>query len=284
MEVEISSSWPTSSGSLACSVGESLESFTLDDLTPDSCVHLSSDGDDDRGEVVLAAAEFLAISEFLIVTDCARWEVVGGIQYLSSVQGDLLDSFEGTNVYSVQLKLQKAHEKLTIRLPPSTRSCWLYSMQVVLTRKENVRIGHFDIKNVNHLLGDEKQLSNKAEKFKSLFENFQSSQNSPSASDLLKSRPKMSDLMMNPLLLQTLMGKPSLPVNTVNSLPVETVNSPSALSDNKSTDFMLLKTYIDKKFEDMEQNIMKVIVEKDKQQNEKLDQILDKLNLVKDYS
>eukprot|EP00090_Calanus_glacialis_P031687 TRINITY_DN5267_c0_g1_i1.p1 TRINITY_DN5267_c0_g1~~TRINITY_DN5267_c0_g1_i1.p1 ORF type:complete len:276 (+),score=67.32 TRINITY_DN5267_c0_g1_i1:44-871(+) len=272
MTVEISSGWSTTTGSLACSVVSSLESFSLDDLTPNSCVHLSWCSDDDRGELVLTATRSTAVSGFLLVTDCPRWEVVGGIQYLTSVQGDLLDSFEGTQVFSVQLKLPKTYEKLTLRLPPSVRSCWLYCVQAVTEKIESVKIGHFDLNNVNILLGEEKQLSNKAEKFKSLFENFQASQNNPGASDMLKSPPKMSDLMLNPMLLHSMMGKPHSPLKP---------RTPITENPDTDTNFLLLKTYIDKKFEIMEHNIMKVIEEKDKLQNVKLDKILEHLHSVK---
>merc|ERR1712179_522546 len=162
------------------------------------------------GEIVIAAAGSAVISEFLLVTDCPRWEVMAELQYLTSAQGELLDSFEGTNVYSAQLKLPKLYDKLTLRLPPSVRSCWLYSVQVVTSRKDNAEAiaGHFDIKSVNNLIGDGKQLSQKAENFKCLFEKFQVGSG---ASELSTGPPKMNDLMHNPLLLQALMQRPSLP-------------------------------------------------------------------------
>lgn len=274
MTVEISSGWPAATGSLSCTLVDSLDSFILDDLSPESCVQLISDSEENRGEVVLAATGNTGTTGFLLVTDCPRWEVVGGIQYLTTVQGNLLDSFEGTQVYSVQLKLPKTYEKLTLRLPPSAKSCWLYCVQVVTSKMECVRVGHFDIRNVNHLLGDDKQLSNKAEKFKSLFENFQPSQNSSVSTDLLKSPPKMSDLILNPMLLQSMLGQSTSPKNT---LPP----APDTGKQNTDSNILFLKSYIDKKFEVMEQNILKVIEDKDKIQNVKLDKILEHLNSVK---
>jgi len=280
MPVGISSSWPCVTGTLACTEVSSLDSFQLSDISPDGCVHLGSDSESDsRGELTLTTTGNFSISGVLIVTDCPRWEVVGGIQYLKSVQGTLLDSFEGTNLFSVQLKLQKSYEKLTLRLPPSVRSCWVYCAQVVSTVQGSVRMGHFDINNVNNLLGVEKQLSSKAEKFKSLFENFQSCQSSSDRSkELTNVPPKMSDLMLNPMLMQSMLGHST---NNTTSSGVTEDGSPLN-NENKDTNFVFLKTYIDKKFEKMELNILRVIQEKDRIQNEKLDIILKHLNPVKD--
>ena len=257
--------WPILSGTLTCSTVSTLESVSLDSVSPDSCVHISSENSDTRGEVVITATSSAALSGFLLVTDCPRWEIVAGLQYLTSVQGELLDSFEGTQVYSVQLKLPKLYDKLTLRLPPSITSCWLYSVQVVTSRKETttIGVGHFDINTVNHLIGDGKQLSQKAENFKGLFEKFQAGSG---ASQLPTEPPKMSDLVHNPLLLQSLMQKPSLPA------------CPISEKQSNGDQFLLLKGYIDRKFEVMEENILKVIAEKDREQSAKLDRIIDQLN------
>jgi len=76
----------------------------------------------------------------------------------------------------------------------------------------------------------------------------------------------MSDLMHNPLLLQALMQKPSLPP------------PPKSEEQSNRDQFLLLKDYIDRKFEVMEENILKVIAEKDREQSAKLDKIIDQLN------
>jgi len=266
MEVEVTTHWQIVTGSLTCTTVPSLENFSFDSVNPDSCVYISSDSSEQRGEILLAVKGSSAISEFLVITDCPRWEIVAGLQYLTSVQGELVDCFDGTNVYSVQLKLPKTYEQLTLRLPPSGTSCWIYSLQVVTKEIERPRVGHFDINSVNNLIGDEKQLSNKAEHFKSLFEKFQANQ---SSSKLSTEPPKVSDLMLNPLLLQTMMQKKPIP--------------PSPVTDKQNSEeqFLLLKAYIDSKFKVMEENILKIVAEKDKEQNAKLDQIISQLNELK---
>ena len=102
---------------------------------------------------------------------------------------------------------------------------------------------HFDLDKINSLLSSTANISNNAEKFKTLFDNFQG----------------VSGPAMNASLQSS--GLSSVIPSTSNSSP----------------DISLLKFYIDSKFRELEDKLMKKIDASTKQQNDKLDQILNLL-------
>ena len=74
------------------------------------------------------------------------------------------------SVYLVEICLKnEVHDKFILRLPPSIKSCWIYSIFVekktTPVMKPNFN-QHFDVESINNLLASSAQLSSKAEKFK----------------------------------------------------------------------------------------------------------------------
>ena len=173
-----------------------------------------------------------------------RWEVLGNLQYLFSTTGTLLEEVEDTKLYSVEISLNTHHlGKIVARLPPKQSSCWIYGVFVkILPKTGSKQINqHFDIGNINNLLSASSNLSTNAEKFKNLFDSFQSA--GPTAVE--------ASLMTSGL-----------------------AKSNSETSSDSGPDLKILKFYIDSKFKELEQKLFEKIEENHTLQQHKLDQIL----------
>ena len=249
--VEISSSWPAASGILTCDIVNDVQSFDVDNINIEKCVNLAkSSEEEDRGEFTLKSDSLTEISGFLILTDCPRWEILGGLQYITSVQGTIIEGIEDMNVHKVKLLLNKSYSALTLRLPPSVKDCWLYSVQVLLKKCDISKSGNFNLQNVEELLGSNKrELSMNAENFKTLFESFNQINSS-------------------------CVGKlpPGFDSKTLTSGHTNMQQSHNFLTQGH------LQSYIDHKCEMMERRILNVIEEKDRIINTKLDKILNALD------
>ena len=171
---------------------------------------------------------------------CSRWEVVGNIQYLFSCSGKIIEEVEDSKIFSVEVSLKKhSFDKITLRLPPTAKACWIYSVFVEKKCSPSApNSQHFDLKNINNLMSSSSKLSSNAEQFKTLFDTFQSSasHNIPQMGMIPKSMPNSSG--------------------------------------DSSTDLPLLKFYIDKKFLELEDKLTKKIEQNAKVQNDKLDTII----------
>ena len=173
-----------------------------------------------------------------------RWEVLGNLQYLFSTTGTLLEEVEDTKLFSVEISLNTHHlGKIVARLPPKQSSCWIYGVFVkILPKTGSKQINqHFDIGNINNLLSASSNLSTNAEKFKNLFDSFQSA--GPTAVE--------ASLMTSGL-----------------------AKSNSETSSDSGPDLKILKFYIDTKFKELEQKLFEKIEENHTLQQHKLDQIL----------
>ena len=181
--------------------------------------------------------------------------------YLSP--GELIDEAEDSKIYSVKILLKsRSYEKVTLRLPPACSSCWIYKASAVLGEKPkpiHSNLGHFDLENINNLLptSNASTLSDGAEKFKNLFDSFQSS----GAGRHLD--PSMM-MMMN------------------RGADQQDNNSRSQRTSPSET--LMLKSYIDMKFEQLEKKVIKIIDEKDKINQSKLDRIINLLETKTDIS
>jgi len=278
MAVNLSSSWSLQSGSLKCSIVGSIESFDAEDICTENCSLLVKCDSDVRGELSFEASAGVGITGILLVTDRPRWELLGGIEFLCSVQGKLLDKFDDVSVYTIQRNLNKVYDRITLRLPPSAQSCWLYAVKVTTSLMVSQKVGHFDVNSVNQILGDSKQLSNNAQKFKSVFDMFQATQNS---SRFMQLPSNISNMLLNsPGPFSGGVASSELPLQqseTSNATPTTDSNHGSVLQPHDNN-FMLLKMYIDQKFISLERNIMKSIEDKDRVINSKLDLIINKVN------
>ena len=177
--------------------------------------------------------------------------MLGNLQYLFSSSGTVMEEVEDSKVYSVEVSLRTLnYGRYVLRVPPSVQSCWIYS---VFVEKANLPLKssprpHFNLENINNLMSDTKGLSTKAEQFKTLFDTFQNS---------------------GPL-----------------NVPLSMATGPSLLtgnSEDKSSNLSMLKFYIDQKFKDLEEKVMKKLDESEKVQPAKLDKILSLLDM-KDIS
>jgi len=235
--ITITSNWSQSNGSLSVTHVASAKDIDLDTMTPEACVLLSPlDGEDERCQVVLSGP----VDSIVVITDCPRWEVVGNIQYLFSCSGKIIEEVEDSKIFSVEVSLKKhSFDKITLRLPPTAKACWIYSVFVEKKCSPSApNSQHFDLKNINNLMSSSSKLSSNAEQFKTLFDTFQSSasHNIPQMGMIPKSMPNSSG--------------------------------------DSSTDLPLLKFYIDKKFLELEDKLTKKIEQNAKVQNDKLDTII----------
>ena len=241
-DILISSNWSQANGSLSVITVDNIAEIDLDEMmTPESCVLLSPDHNDDRGHLEISGP----LTSVTLITDNQRWEVLGNMQYLFSSSGKVIEEMDESKVYSVEMSLKSSNcGRYIFRLPPSVQSCWIYSVIVEKARiplKASPATAHFDLENIKNLMSDTKGLSSNAETFKSLFDNFQSS--SP------------------------FMVPPSLQTNS-SSL---TGNS---TSDDKSHELTVMKFYIDKKLKDLEEKVLRRIEESERVQSKKLDKII----------
>ena len=181
--------------------------------------------------------------------------------YLSS--GQLIDDAEDSKIYSVKILLKsRSYEKVILRLPPACSSCWIYQASAVVCtepRPTPSSLGHFDLHNINSLLptSSASTLSDGAGKFKNLFDSFQSS----GAGRQLE---------------------PSLMMMMSRSANQQDNNSHSQRTSPSET--LMLKSYIDMKFEQLEKKVIKIIDEKDKINQSKLDRIINLLETKTDVS
>ena len=174
--------------------------------------------------------------------------MIGNVQYLFSKSGKLIEKVDEASVYLVEICLKnEVHDKFILRLPPSIKSCWIYSIFVekktTPVMKPNFN-QHFDVESINGLLASSSQLSSKAEKFKTLFDNFQGT------------------------------GATSMSMSLPTAVPGLNPNSINSSGDKNSADIQFLKFYIDSKFQQLEEKLIRKIEEKDQIQNDKLDVII----------
>ena len=164
-----------------------------------------------------------------------------------------MEEIEGSKVYYVDINLSsRTFEKLTLRLPPSVQSCWLYGIFVKCSDKMKTFAPnqHFNLHNINSLLSDSSQISSNAEKFKDLFDTFQ--RTGPLQSAFLASSGASLD---------------------INHKPESCSSNDPVLESN----IPVLKMYIDSKFQELENRIMSKIEENEQKQNAKLDKIIELL-------
>jgi len=267
MCVRVTSSWSVSSGTLSAKPLSSLSDASLDHMTsPEDCVHLERKDEDTRGEVFLEVAPNQSITGLVLSSSCPRWEVVGGIQYIDTLKGHKLELEEGDDeipVYYGSMEFNKGHCKVTLKIPPGDlASCWIFLLGVTLDRSGRVApsIGHFSLSSVDSILSSSSQpLSEKAQQFRTLFNSFQS-----------------MGPMQGP-------GPPfvSFPGGLENDSTPSVAQPPSVSSAGdleSSGSFLWLKSYIDQKFLHLEERLVKTVEEANKEQNDKLDTILRKLN------
>ena len=247
-DILISSNWSQSNdnGSLSAVIVDNLSEVDLDEMMkPESCVLLSpGDRDDERGQLEISGP----VASVILITDNQRWEVLGNIQYLFSTSGKLIEELEldglDNKVYSVEMSLKSSNcGRHILRLPPSVKSCWIYSAFVEKAKApmKATPSTHFDLENIKNLMSDTNELSSNAETFKTLFDTFQTS------SPFMVPRP--------------------LETNSSSS-------SKNNLSEDKSQELAVMKFYIDKKLKDLEEKILRRIEDSEKVQSEKLDKII----------
>ena len=241
-DILISSNWSQGNGSLSLEIVDNLSEIDLDKMMkPESCVLLSpgDQDDDERGQLEISGP----VASVILVTDNQRWEVLGNIQYLFSCSGKLIEEAEGVKVYSVEKSLKTSNcGRHIFRLPPSVKSCWIYSVFVEKARipLKAAPSAHFNLENIKNLMSDTKELSSNAETFKNLFDTFQTS---------------------SPFMVPR---------------SFETISSSSTgdhLSEDKSQELTVMKFYIDKKLKDLEEKVLRRIEASEKVQSEKLDKI-----------
>ena len=150
------------------------------------------------------------------------------------------------SIFSVKLTMRSPQPQLTLRLPPNHQSCWLYSLSAnSRPRLATTDSPTFDLGNINQLLS-QSRLSSKAENFKNLFENFQSG-SGPGGSGLQDTQSGPATQLQQQMMVQ-------------------------------------LKQHIDLRCEQMEANIRKVIEEKDRVTQQRLDEIVQLLQMIKTNS
>ena len=154
------------------------------------------------------------------------------------------------SIFSVKLTMRSPQPQLTLRLPPNHQSCWVYSLSANSRPRQSTTVSPtFDLGNINQLLS-QSRLSSKAETFKNLFENFQSG-----------SGPGGSGQLQLKQLQDTQSGSLGPATQLQQQMMVQ------------------LKQHIDLRFEEMEANIRKVIEEKDMVTQQRLDEIVQLLEL-----
>jgi len=269
MTVSVRTSWTVTSGCIASlpQTVSCLSQCSLDSVTsPESCVLLTRGDSQDRGELSLQTSPGQAVTGVFLASSCPRWEVVAGVHYIDTLQGvkqDLGEEEEEESdivVFTASLVFSQGHEKVTLRLPPGlTESCWIFSLQTTLAScLPSPALGHFSLSRVDSLLcSSSLPLSDRAKQFRSLFESFQSS------------------------------GPP--PLAPPQHLPVEGGGDTAGHASGDGPDghgtglsspglntgtILLLQNYIDKKFTELEDRLVKRIEEAALTHNHKLDSII----------
>jgi len=267
--------------------------FDFENVCLENCIEIAAvDSKDLAAKLNISCTG--QIKEVVIASEAKRLEVNDGLgEYLSTVQGEIFDDFEGIKVYVTKIPLTTALSNVLISFPSGNSSCWIFSVQVtVIEGGKAPHLGSFDMSNVNSLLQNSSApLSKNANNFKKIFENFQSNPvpggslleatRLPQMSDIsgppqmsdISGPPQMSDLLGNPLLLQSLVSMQA-PAQKTSPDQQSELCEPS----QKASLEHLLQKYIDKKFQDLEIKIMQRIDVLEKNQNKKLDSILERLD------
>jgi len=267
--------------------------FDFENVCLENCIEIAAvDSKDLAAKLNISCTG--QIKEVVIASEAKRLEVHDGLgEYLSTVQGEIFDDFEGIKVYVTKIPLTTALSNVLISFPSGNSSCWIFSVQVtVIEGGKSPHLGSFDMSNVNSLLQNSSApLSKNANNFKKIFENFQSNPvpggslleatRLPQMSDIsgppqmsdISGPPQMSDLLGNPLLLQSLVSMQA-PAQKTSPDPQSELCEPS----QKASLEHLLQKYIDKKFQDLEIKIMQRIDVLEKNQNKKFDSILERLD------
>ena len=194
------------------------------------------------------------------------WEVVGGLQYIASLRGQKFDLGEEEGeeeelaMFTGSLDLTPGYSRLTLRLPPSSTSpVWLFSLAVKLSPAPLPKTsGHFSLNSVDSLLTNSQPLSDKAQQFRSIFQAFQTS-------GPLSSIPPAAMSQNSPALLSS----PAAPAQDGGS-----GNTPLQESPPSAASLLLFKSYIDQKFEALEEKLLGSIAASEQAQSARLDKIL----------
>ena len=194
------------------------------------------------------------------------WEVVGGLQYIASLRGQKFDLGEEEGeeeelaMFKGSLVLTPGHSRLTLRLPPSSTSpVWLFSLAVKLSPAPLPKTsGHFSLNSVDSLLTNSQPLSDKAQQFRSIFQAFQTS-------GPLSSIPPATMSQNSPAPLSS----PAAPAQDGGS-----GNTPLQESPPSAASLLLFKSYIDQKFEALEEKLLGSIAASEQAQSARLDKIL----------
>jgi len=305
MTVNISTNWSVRNGDIGSPLvvnhdETADQQFDFEKVCLENCVEIAAvnnsetDASNDepsfsQGKLYLSCSG--QIKGVVVASEAKRVEVNDGSgEYLTTAHGELFDDFEGIKVYVIKISLKTARSNVVLSLPRASSSCWIFCVQVTETERMNSpHLGTFDMSNVNNLLSNSNApLSQNANNFKKIFENFQpNSSGPPKMSDMManaagnsSSIPKMSDLLGNPLLFQSLLSMQAGTKKVVpeNCAEIKQVLEPSQKVPTEESSLQsILQKYMDKKFQDLENNLMRRIDMLERDQNKKLDLILERL-------
>jgi len=311
MTVKITTNWAVKNGliesPLIVNHDEIMDQhFDFEKVCLENCVEIAAENnsdakevdienvsDDSQGKLTLSSSSG-QIKGFVIASEAKRVEVhASSGEYLTTAHGQLFDDFEGIKVYVTKVALKTGRNDVVVSLPRSSSSCWIFCVEVSVSKSsKSAHLGTFDMSNVNSLLSSSNMpLSQNANNFKKIFENFQpNSCVAPKMCDMMSSDassnsstiPKMSDILGNPLLLQSLLSAQAGTKGLMPEKCTETRHasepSPILPTEELSSLQSILQKYIDKKFQDLENNLMRRIDMLEKDQNKKLDLILERLS------
>ena len=230
-----------------------------------------------------------------ILSSSPLWEVVGGIHYLASIRGDKIslgveeevgeeekvkveEVKEGSKekgeemfVYQGRLSLGQGHASLTLRLPPSASSCWVYALAASLAPAPAPApaSSHFSMPTVDHLLAtNPRPLSDKALQFRAMFQAFQTSGPLAPSPGPLGQEPAPSSLHAPPSTPASSNSAP--PSISTTSAPPSTPAPPSLAAPS----LLLMQPYIDSKFASLESRLLAAVAAAEQRQAARLDAIL----------
>lgn len=281
--------------------------FDLEAVDAETCV-LFSRAEEGESELRLRCSRrSKLISGLRIVAETRLLEIFSGNQFLDTAVGSLFDDFEGIKVHTFQIKVDPASDYLALRIPGKWETTWIFSINVQLIDKSVLPInGNFDFSNVDKLLSSQKPLSQNAQSFKLLFENFQKVPEQLPKGDYHPGSggagpPKFSDILANPLLLasmqksmqgsmldapeiQQLKNRFSAEIHQNNFIPeIPQSRSSAELEPSAAVESMMkleLQSYIDLKFSELEATLVSRIELAERNTNTKLDLILEKLEKI----
>lgn len=310
MTVNITTNWAVKNGliesPLIVNHDEIIDQhFDFEKVCLENCVEIAAENnsdakevdtenvsDDSQGKLTLSSSG--QIKGFVIASEAKRVEVhASSGEYLTTAHGQLFDDFEGIKVYVTKVFLKTGRSDVIVSLPRSSSSCWIFCVEVSVSKSsKSAQLGTFDMSNVNSLLSSSNMpLSQNANNFKKIFENFQpNSCIAPKMCDMMSADassntstiPKMSDILGNPLFLQSLLsaqaGTEAIMPEKCPQTRQAAETSPILPTEELSSLQSILQKYIDKKFQDLENNLMQRIDMLEKDQNKKLDLILERLS------